>query len=352
MSERTDQESLVSQLTALEETVETLETRVDALGAVSDELTSKEEKYAAVLELAFEKDGESDTISVGPHEIRECTGVSRRYAYDLIDAMGSSVSGCEVRDSAVVETITGTQRRTKALVVDCDVVRNQEHSSLSPREVGGRDGESESVRSSTAEIGGSSAVELDILNGLTPRGFEAYVADIWRASGYTCHLTKRGRDCGVDVVADKSDKRLLIQAKRYTSSDVGIETIQRVAGLLVDDEFAASGVLVVTTSGYTRDARQRAERINGIELVDGNELVSRGRDADLLLHGMDHGYETELTAQEVHAVLDEGEPMTTTEVADALETDPGSVLVHLESLVDKGAIRVKQLGEEYGVWYR
>jgi hypothetical protein len=37
--------------------------------------------------------------------------------------------------------------------------------------------------------------------------------------------------------------------------------------------------------------------------------------------------------------------------ADALETDPGSVLVHLESLVKHGAIRVKEIGEDCGVWY-
>jgi len=348
----TDEEALRERVCELEATVAALEARVDALRAVNAELTSKEEKYAAVLEFALEKDCESGMVSIGPHEIRECTDVSRRYAYDLIDAIGGSLPGCEVRESDVVETITGTRRRTKALVIDCDVVRTEERSGLSPSEVEGRDGNSEAAKLSADNARVQLGVELDLLNGLTPRGFEEYVADVWRASGYTCHLTKRSRDCGVDVVADKSDKRLLIQAKRYTSSDVGIETIQRMAGLLVDEEFAASRVLVVTTSGFTQDARERAERINDIELIEGTGLVSRGRDAGRSLHGTDHEYETELTAQEVHSVLDEGEPMTTTEVADALETDPGSVLVHLESLVEQGAIRVKELGEEYGVWYR
>jgi hypothetical protein len=136
MREDTEQESFVSQLTALEETVETLGTRRDSLGAVSDELTSKEEKYSAVPELGFAKDSGGSTVAIGPHEIRECTDVLRRYSYGLIDAMGSSLSGCEVRDSDVVETITGTRRGKKALVDHCDVVRSQEGSGLSPR--GGR----------------------------------------------------------------------------------------------------------------------------------------------------------------------------------------------------------------------
>ena len=352
MSDCVDRESAVDRLTALEEIVEALEARVDALGAVNAELTSKEEKYAAVLEFAFEKDAESGSVSVGPHEIRECADVSRRYAYELIDAMGRSLSGCEVRESDVVETITGSRRRSKALLVDCDVVRNQERSSLSTGSAEVWEDDGESARASVDDVGVTSAVELDVLNELTPRGFEEYVADVWRASGYTCHLTKKTRDSGVDVVADRGDERLLIQAKRYTNCSVGIETVQRVAGLLVDEEFTASGVLVVTTSGFSQDARQRAERISNLELVDGSGLVSRRREAGLSLHGESHGYETELTAQEVLSVFDEGQPVTTTEVADALETHPSSVLVHLESLVEEGTISVKRVGEEYGVWYR
>ena len=191
-----------------------------------------------------------------------------------------------------------------------------------------------------------------MLTGLTPRGFEEYVADLWRARGYECRLTSRSRDSGVDVIAEKSEERVLIQVKRYSDCDVGIETVQRVAGLLVDEEFEASKVLVVTTAGFTADATQRGERIGALELVDGAAVVSRGRELGRSLHGQEHEYETELTDDQVLSVVEPGEPVTTVEVADALETNSRSVVVHLESLVDAGEIRVKRIGEEYGVWYR
>ncbi|WP_318568839.1 restriction endonuclease [Salinigranum marinum] len=343
MSDSGSRESLAARLTALEDTVESLETRVDALATVGAEMNSKEEKYATVLELAFGKCGDSETVSVGPHEIRECTSVSRRYAYELIDDMGTSLPGCTVRESDVVETITGTRRRSKALLVDRAVVRSQNGSTILSDRAESSEEDDASVRTTG---------ELEVLNGLTPRGFEEYVADLWRASGYECRLTKQSRDSGVDVVAVKGDERVHIQVKRYSASDVGIETVQRVAGLLVDDEFEASTVRVVTTSGFTMDATQRAERIGDLELVDGPAVVARGRGLGLSLHGEDHKYETELTDEKVLSVMVPGEPVTTSEVADALETDSRSVLVHLESLVEAGEIRLKRIGEEYGVWYR
>jgi hypothetical protein len=343
VSEHSNRESVEDRLTLLEEAVESLEARVDALGSVGGEVTSKEEKYAAVLEFALEKAEESETVSIGPHDIRECTNVSRRYAYDMIDAMGTSLPGCEVRESDVVETITGTRRRSKALLVDCPVVRSHGGSTILTEQ---------DEPNEEHETGVRTAEELEILNGLTPRGFEEYVADLWRASGYECRLTKRSRDGGVDVVAEKGDKRVLMQVKRYSDNDVGIETVQRVAGLLVDEEFAASRVLVVTTSGFTADAKQRAERVTDLRLIIGSEVIERGRDLGLSLQRMEHEHETELTEEEVRSVVEPGEPVTTVEVADALEARTQSVLVHLESLVKAGEIRVKRLGEENGVWYR
>jgi hypothetical protein len=352
MSDSGSQASLAARLTAVEDAVESLEAQVDALTTVGADMDSKEEKYAAVLKLALEKCGDSETVSVGPHEIRNCTGVSRRYAYDLIDAMGTSLPVCEVRESDVVETITGTRRRSKALIVDCAAVRNGEPPVPLRNLSESNEEHATSAETSSNEGEDLSAGDLDVLTGLTPRSFEEYVADVWRASGYTCRLTERSRDSGVDVVADRGDERLLIQVKRYTNRDVGIETVQRLAGLLVDDEFDASRVLLVTTSGFTAAAKRRAGRISNLELVDGAGLVSRGSDAGLSLHSEDHGYETELTDEEILSVFDNGEPMTTIEVADALGAESRSVLVHLESLVDDDVIRVKRIGDEVGVWYR
>ncbi len=105
------------------EELDAVRSRVAALGDLGEERTSKEEKIATVLMFAFNKgDGESK-VSVTPQEIRGCTGVSRRYAYDLVEEIGSSVTGCQIREAETVRTSTGSKRKPKALLVDCSVVQ-------------------------------------------------------------------------------------------------------------------------------------------------------------------------------------------------------------------------------------
>jgi len=75
-----------------------------------------------VLAFAQNKAGESGKVAVTPAEIRGCTGVSRRYAYDLVDAVAADVAGVQVRESKRVRTGNGTERKQKALLVDCERV--------------------------------------------------------------------------------------------------------------------------------------------------------------------------------------------------------------------------------------
>lgn len=84
--------------------------------------STKAEKIAAVLSFARNKADKNGKVAVTPTEIRGCTGVSRRYAYDLVDAMAAEVDGVSVRASHRVQTGTGSKRKQKALLVDCDQV--------------------------------------------------------------------------------------------------------------------------------------------------------------------------------------------------------------------------------------
>lgn len=115
--------------------------------------------------------------------------------------------------------------------------------------------------------------DLPQLKKLAAEDFEKYVANVWQGLGYSCKITKSSGDSGIDVVAEKGDKRVLIQAKKYTNSNVGVRTIQRSAGLLVDEQFRPSEVVIVTTSNFTKDAKNRAAQIDNLKLVNGPELV-------------------------------------------------------------------------------
>lgn len=111
-----------AELNDLAERVSTLEDRVAAIGDVGTEASTKEEKYAAVLAFAANKQGTDGKVAVTPAEIRGCTGVSRRYAYDLVEAMADDIEGVRFREAKQVQTSSGVEQKSKALLVDCERV--------------------------------------------------------------------------------------------------------------------------------------------------------------------------------------------------------------------------------------
>lgn len=126
-----------------------------------------------------------------------------------------------------------------------------------------------------------------------PYEFEHFVADVWEAQGWTTDVRQASGDAGIDIVARRSapvDETHVIQAKRYTGDNkVGGPEIQQYAALRqqVPD---ADAVVVVTSTGFTRAARDRARELN-VKLVDGpalRELADR--------HGVDGA--TELPARQ------------------------------------------------------
>ncbi|WP_115864077.1 hypothetical protein [Halorussus litoreus] len=107
------------------ERLDKVEQRLAQLGTIGQEPTSKEEKFAAILAFAQNKRNGESKVSVTPNEVRGCAGVSRRYAYDLIEAMATEIKGVSVRDPTRVQTGNGTKRKQKALLVDCEQVRTE-----------------------------------------------------------------------------------------------------------------------------------------------------------------------------------------------------------------------------------
>lgn len=106
--------------------LQAVETRLDALSDVDSERSTKHEKYRAVLAFAQNKRANNSKVTVSPTEIQGCTGVSRRYAYDLLDNIAADVDGASVRQSKQVDTGTGTKQKTKALLVDCDIAHTSD----------------------------------------------------------------------------------------------------------------------------------------------------------------------------------------------------------------------------------
>lgn len=116
-----------------------LEARLEILTQHTDAST-KAEKITAVLAFAQNKANGSDKVAVTPAEIRGCTGVSRRYAYDLVETVATDVEGVQVRESQQVQTGNGTKRKQKALLVDCAQVHRLDEAVNSFTTGGGSEG--------------------------------------------------------------------------------------------------------------------------------------------------------------------------------------------------------------------
>lgn len=104
------------------ERLDAIEEQLTALGDVGTAKTTKEQKLAAICAFARNKGGQSGTVAVTASDIQGCIGVSRRYAYDLIDEAAEELDGARIREGTEVKTSTGVEHKKKALLVDCEVV--------------------------------------------------------------------------------------------------------------------------------------------------------------------------------------------------------------------------------------
>lgn len=95
------------------------------------------------------------------------------------------------------------------------------------------------------------------------RSLELYVAGLLRELGWTANVTKKGADSGVDVVARKPGHLLVVQAKNM-KQPAGRRAVQEVfAGWA---EYDANEAWVVSTNGFTRQAKESAGKL-GVKVL-------------------------------------------------------------------------------------
>ena len=119
--------------TSIEDLQEAVSHHGEQLAAVSDvsqQNTEKDGKVASIAAFAMQQaNGPEETVLVDANEIRGCTGVSRRYAYKLIDTIGEDTEyeWARIRQSETVQTSTGSKQKSKGLLIDCDSLRKSLH---------------------------------------------------------------------------------------------------------------------------------------------------------------------------------------------------------------------------------
>ena len=116
---------------------------------------------------------------------------------------------------------------------------------------------------------------LDTLATVTPAFFETLVLDLLHRMGYGANRADLQRvggsgDAGIISLDRLGLEKVYVQAKRWQGT-VGRPEIQAFYGALAGQR-AKKGVFI-TTSGYTAQALQFAQSVEGIVLVDGVRLA-------------------------------------------------------------------------------
>lgn len=90
----------------------------------------------------------------------------------------------------------------------------------------------------------------------TPSEFETFCAATLREHGWDARVTQQSRDQGVDVVASKAGRRVVLQCKLY-SSPVGNKAVQEAAAGRAHEQ--ADFGIVVSNNRYTAAAEELAK---------------------------------------------------------------------------------------------
>jgi restriction system protein len=132
----------------------------------------------------------------------------------------------------------------------------------------------EEARRREAEMYAARAAAIESYHTMTAREFEEALAWLCRRDGcLEAYVTGKAGDLGADVKAVTPDGRVLvIQAKRYVVSNmVTGPDLQKFGGTCYTVH-RAQVAAVVTTSGFTRQAREYAAA-TGIALFDNDALA-------------------------------------------------------------------------------
>ena len=126
---------------------------------------------------------------------------------------------------------------------------------------------------------------LRVLLDMDPIAFERLCQRLLRESGFLdVEVTKRSGDGGIDGygtlrIGGMISFNVLFQSKRY-QGNLGPSTVRDFRGAMVG---RTDKGLIITTGGFTRDARREASRDGApaIDLIDGEQLVQKLKDLRL-----------------------------------------------------------------------
>lgn len=110
---------------------------------------------------------------------------------------------------------------------------------------------------------------IGLIDEMSGAVFEELLMEHFKRLGYKARMTARTADYGADLILEKEDERIVVQAKRW-KQNVGIAAIQQVVGAI--KHYQADKGMVISNSYFTMNAENLASS-NNIELWDRDKLV-------------------------------------------------------------------------------
>jgi hypothetical protein len=114
------------------------------------------------------------------------------------------------------------------------------------------------------------------LRRLDSREFEWLVGEVFRREGW--QVTETGSpnspDGNVDLRLQRDERWAIVQCKRWTAWQVGVDEVRRLAGTIMREGLTGRDGYLVTLSMFTPDALAEAKQV-GITTIDGRDLIER-----------------------------------------------------------------------------
>ncbi|WP_255257995.1 restriction endonuclease [Bacillus cereus] len=108
--------------------------------------------------------------------------------------------------------------------------------------------------------------QIDRMDGIQ---FEYYLSTLFKNLGYKVQVTEATGDYGADLILQKGNEKIVVQAKRY-SKNVGIKAVQEIIASKI--HYKATTAWVVSNSFYTKSAKNLAQTTD-VKLIDRTELI-------------------------------------------------------------------------------
>lgn len=105
---------------------------------------------------------------------------------------------------------------------------------------------------------------------LDPRSFEFFLADLFKALGYSCKVTKSSKDGGKDIIALSPQGKFYIEAKHYKGT-VGRPIAQKLQGACCEGSNIKG--IIATSGHFSEDCLDYCKKV-GIQTYDLNGLLS------------------------------------------------------------------------------